>query len=66
MSSGSGQTFSQYVNKTAVVGNFRLGMEERMRGWGSTYEPAGTLQNNASNYNYYVVSSSYLLSCIVA
>ena len=54
MSSGSGQTFS-YVNKTAVGSNFRFGMEDRMRGWNNTFEPT-VLQNNASNYNYYVVS----------
>jgi hypothetical protein len=53
MSSGSGQTFS-YVNKAAVGTNFRLGMEERVRGWSSTFEPT-VLQANASNYNFYVV-----------
>ena len=53
MSSGSGQTFS-YVNKPSA-GCFRFGMDERMRGWSTAFEPT-TLQNNASNYNYYVVS----------
>ena len=54
MSSGSGQTFS-YVNKPSNASCFRFGMDERMRGWGTAFEPT-TLQNNASNYNYYVVS----------
>lgn len=53
MSSNSGQTFN-YVNKPANTTSFRFGMEERMRGW-PAFEST-TLQNNASNYNYYVVS----------
>ena len=52
MSSGSGQTFS-YVNKGNSASCFRFGMDDRVRGWNPAFEPT-TLQNNASNYNYYV------------
>jgi hypothetical protein len=55
-SSGSGQTFEHFhVNKPANTTSFRFGME-RMNGWNPNHAFEATLQNNASNYNYYVVS----------